>query len=458
MTARRNTAVIDIGKTNAKIVLVDNHRWQELAVIKRQNATLSGPPYPHFDLSALWRFILDGLEEMQQSHGIDAIVVTTHGASAVLIDKSGDLAVPMLDYEHSGPDALAADYDAVRPPFSETGSPRLPLGLNVGAQLYWLFRTVDGLFEHTDRILTYPQYWAFRLTGIAATEPTSLGCHTDLWCPQKGGFSSLVETQGWLTKMAPVHSAGETLGPLLPEICRATGIAADVPVICGIHDSNASLVPHLHARKPPFSVVSSGTWVIVMSVGGRQVQLAPDRDTLINVNAFGEPVPSARFMGGREHELVLGGRAASCTDDDLQHVLDNGIMLLPAVENRSGPFQGRKSAWIGDEDDLTDGWRFAALSFYLAGMTAVCLEMVGARGETVVEGPFSKNRAYCTMLAAATRRDVVAVSGTGTSVGAAMLRDPGSQAGTGGIARYDPGDSSLNHYADKWLQETLHRV
>ena len=455
MPARGNTAVIDIGKTNAKIVLVDNHRWQELAVIKRQNATLPAPPYPHFDIAALWQFILDGLTELQQSHGVDAIVATTHGASAVLIDKNGDLAAPMLDYEHDGPDALAADYDAVRPAFSETGSPRLPLGLNVGAQLYWLFRTVDGLFERTHTILTYPQFWAYRLTGIAATEPTSLGCHTDLWCPQKAGFSSLVGTQGWLSKMAPVHRAGETLGPLLPEICQVTGISAEVPVICGIHDSNASLVPHLHARKPPFSVVSSGTWVIVMSIGGDQVQLAPGRDTLMNVSAFGEPVPSARFMGGREYELLLGGQTAACTDDDMQHVLDKSIMLLPAVENRSGPFQGRKSAWVGDEDSLTDGSRFAAVSFYLAGMTAVCLEMVGALGETVVEGPFSENRAYCAMLAAATGRDVVAVSGTGTSVGAAMLCGAGSQPGTSGIARYDRGNGSLKRYADNWLQQTL---
>jgi L-fuculokinase len=29
----------------------------------------------------------------------------------------------------------------------------------------------------------YPQYWAWRLCGAAASEATSLGCHTDLWHP-----------------------------------------------------------------------------------------------------------------------------------------------------------------------------------------------------------------------------------------------------------------------------------
>ena len=36
-----------------------------------------------------------------------------------------------------GRSSCAADYDAVRPPFAETGTPRLPIGLNLGAQLFW---------------------------------------------------------------------------------------------------------------------------------------------------------------------------------------------------------------------------------------------------------------------------------------------------------------------------------
>ena len=34
----------------------------------------------------------------------------------------------------------------------------------------------------------YPQYWAYRLTGVLANEVTSLGCHTDLWNYRAGGF------------------------------------------------------------------------------------------------------------------------------------------------------------------------------------------------------------------------------------------------------------------------------
>ena len=31
----------------------------------------------------------------------------------------------------------------VRPPFAETGTPRLPVGLNLGAQLFWQQKTLS---------------------------------------------------------------------------------------------------------------------------------------------------------------------------------------------------------------------------------------------------------------------------------------------------------------------------
>ena len=76
--------------------------------------------YPHFDTRSLWAFILDSLGALNRQKPIDAICVTTHGATAALLDADGGLALPILDYEHDGPDTLAADYDAVRPPFAES--------------------------------------------------------------------------------------------------------------------------------------------------------------------------------------------------------------------------------------------------------------------------------------------------------------------------------------------------
>ncbi len=52
------------------------------------------------------------------------------------------------------------------------------------------------------------------------------------------------------------------------------------------------------------SVVSTGTWVVSFAVGGDLEGLDPKRDTLANVDAYGRAVPSARYMGGREFDMM----------------------------------------------------------------------------------------------------------------------------------------------------------
>lgn len=448
-----NIAVIDIGKTNAKLALVDRVTLNEVSVVTRPNAVLPGPPWPHFDLEGHWRFILDGLRDFHASHGIDAISITAHGASCVLLDADGALAAPMLDYEHPGPDEMADVYNHLRPPFSDTGSARLAGGLNVGAQLHWMFAQDPDLRDRTAQILTYPQYWAHRLTGVASTERTSLGCHTDLWSPDRDTFSALVGALGIENKFAPVRMASDVLGPITSQVAAHTGLPADTPVTCGIHDSNASLLPHLMTRKPPFSVISTGTWVIVMTIGATAPNLDADRDTLVNVNAYGDPTPSARFMGGREFETLVEGVSITPNAADAEAVLREQVMLLPAIAATTGPFKGRVSQWLPSEPPPGTGLRSLAVSYYLALMTSECLRLTGHQGDIVVEGPFAANPDYLDMMSVASGCTVLATgNATGTSQGAARLVE--------GIGRRKPectprqpkgSDALLRDYAERWM-------
>ena len=412
-------AVIDIGKTNAKVLVVDLASGTEDTVARMPNAVLSSGPYPHHDAEALWQFIVDGLGRVG---AVRAISITTHGASAALVDAVGDLALPVLDYEHAGPGDLAADYAAMRPDFAETGSPRLPGGLNLGAQIHWQARTFPEAFARTRHILTLPQYWSFRLTGVAASEATSLGCHTDLWNPFQRSFSTLVERQGWRGLFPDVLGPGAVLGPILPAIAAATGLPPDTPVLSGIHDSNASLVPWL-GTDGPRAVLSTGTWMIVMALRGRKVPLDPRRDVLVNVNARGEPVPTARFMAGREVDEITGGQIVTPPPEVEQAVLVGRQMVLPTLHPDTGPFPGLGLGWA-DKPGTPEGVT-AAASFYAALMGAECLSLTGAAGEIIVEGPFAANQGFLRMLATASGRPVIAAgAGAGTGLGAALLAGP----------------------------------
>lgn len=456
----RHVAVIDIGKTNAKLALVDTSDLSEIAVVTRPNAVVEGPPYPHFDVDTIWAFLLNALGTFHEEHGIDAISVTTHGASGALIAADGTLAAPILDYEHTGPHAVAEAYDALRPAFEETGSPRLPMGLNLGAQIHWQLQQDSTLLDRTASIVTYPQYWGHRLTGVLACDVSSLGCHTDLWSPFEDRYSALVDRLGIRHKMAQSRKSADILGPVRPEVAKQTGLSPDTPVHCGVHDSNASLLPHVMQNDPPFSVISTGTWVIAMTVGGPIDALDPSRDALVNVNALGAPVPSARFMGGREFEIIRDGHSEVFDAVALSTVANQGPLLLPAVVPESGPFQGRIHRWIGPEPEQGTPERTAALSFYLAMMTAECLSLTSHRGTIIVEGPFAANAGYCAMLSAATGCPVEAAdSVTGTSQGAALLAiGHGATPTRPKAKRYIPEDcAKYAAYANRWREAVLRR-
>lgn len=410
MAAPRFIAVFDIGKTNAKLVIHDLSRGTDLFVASQPNMVLTDGPYPHFDAERLWSFLLESLTEAAKRQRVDALSITTHGAAAALVDGDG-LVLPILDYESSLPDEITDEYERLRSEFRESFSPSLPGGLNLGRQLFWLQRRFPDAFTNARHILTYPQYWAWRLSGVAASEATSLGCHTDLWAPAAATFSTLVDRAGWRAKFPPLRSAFDALGPLSAEIAARVGLGARaIPVHCGIHDSNASLLPHILARPAPLSVVSTGTWIIALAVGGSLSGLDADHDTLANVDALGRPVPSARFMGGRTYDLLTDRNSTGPTKAEIDRVLQNSILVLPS------------GGWSLDPSTLSPGERTAAASLHCALMTVEMLNRLRADGPTIVEGPFARNGLFLQALAALTQNPILASdSATGTSAGAARL-------------------------------------
>ena len=454
MTRPRFIGVIEISKTEARVASVDLDARTAIAARTLPGSVLHGAPYPHFDTEATWAFVCDSLAELNREHPLDALSVAAHGACAALVDETGALSLPVLDYEYPGPETLLAEYNSVRPDWLESFTPRLPDGLNLGAQLFWQARCFPEPFARTKWILPYPQYWSYRLTGVPSSETTSLGCHTDLWNFQTDLYSSLVMRQEWLEKMPDVHAASDILGTTAAEVSKRLGLARPLPVCAGMNAANASLLAHQLNRDKPFAVVSTGTWVVVYAPGGDLEHLNPARDTLANIDALGRHVPSARFMGGREFEALTGGVSITPSQKAIARVLAARIMLLPSVTEGSGPFPHSKARWTTPQADLDSETLYTVVSFYLALMTAECLALTGAEGDIVVEGPFARNECFVAMLGAAAGRAVEpnTANASGAILGAAMLArmEPDIEAAT--AAPRQP-SALMAAYARAWRAE-----
>jgi L-fuculokinase len=448
----RCIAVFDVGKTNMKVVVFDA-AGKVVAERAHPNSPLPPDakwPYLKLDTEGAGAFLIGALKELGAQFPIEAISISAHGAAGVLVGDK-DAALPAVDYEFDIDGDVAADYEKVRPPFDETKSPNLTRGLNLGKQVFYLQRRYPAEFGAARALLGYPQYWSWRLSGVAATEFTAMGAHTDLWRPYDGRPSSMVDKLGWRRLFPPMRKAWDTLGILKPEVAAATGLAPDVRVICGAHDSNAALVPHLISRRDPFTVISTGTWVIIMAVGGKGA-LDPKADMLANVDVRGEPTPTARFMGGREFAVLAGDAPADADEADIARVIASGALALPAFSDQGGPFAARKGI-IQGETPTAPKARAALATLYSALMTAHMLRRIEAPGDLIVEGGFARSPAFAAVLARLMghRRVVVAPMSAGAAAGAAMLARWGEAHPP---PRLEPapvwGLSGLEAYQDRW--------
>jgi L-fuculokinase len=421
MNRPRVTAVFDVGKSTVRLCATDD-RGVAMLSLERPNLVRLGPPYPHFDVDDLFAWLMRGLTEIAREFEVHSIVPVSHGACAALI-KDEQLALPVLDYEFDGVGEIDSEYESIARDFAHTASPRLPAGLNLGRQLFWQHRNYPAEFSLAI-IIPYPQYWAWRLCGVRAWEATSLGCHTDLWAPREDDFSAFAKATGWDSRFGSRVSAWTALGPPRAEILSATGLSPTCAVLAGIHDSNASYLAHRATREDPFCVVSTGTWIVMMAHRGSLDALDPRRDTLANVDAFGNPVPTARFMGGREYAAICGEDALRTNPlvEDLQAVLASGTLAIPSFSDQGGPFPACAGKIEGRVPAMPRQ-RAALAAMYCALMTDYCLDMLDARGDIIVEGQFAANEAFASALAGLRAPQPVLRSfdETGTLRGGAIL-------------------------------------
>ena len=401
-------AVLDVGKTSAKLTVTDGatgaETWQAERLALARNGQL--------DVGGIAGWLESSLGTVPARQRMHAIVPVTHGSAAVFLGEDGAvLAAP--DYEDPAHNAFDAEYDALRDPFETTLSAPLPQGQNLGRQIHALARSRPALFAQVRHILPYPQYWAYALGGVMASEVTSVGAHTDLWLPREARFSPLATSQGWAALFPPLRAAGDVLGPIRPDLAAKLGLDPACQVWCGLHDSNASYLCHRARRAGPFAVVSSGTWTIVMSAAADLSRLDPARDMLANVDVFGVPVGTARFIGGREFAAIAGSDPAQPTPAGITEALEQGAMALPSFGS-GGPFQGREGRLAGPPPrDATA--RASLATLYVALMTDVVLDLMGVRGDVIVDGPLAVNPLFTPLLAAL--RPVCTVLATGHRAG-----------------------------------------
>jgi len=426
-------AVLDVGKTNKKILIFD----EQLRIVDEVYASIAADESAPVHIervqdSADW--FLDQLPALAARHDIRAVSVTTHGATCVYLDEAGELAFPVVAYTtdpgQEFSDRFYARCGDARALHERLATPDMGALACLAKGIAFAQEYYGDEFQRVATILGFPQYFSFLLTGKAGAETTYMGCHSYLWDFAAGKHSDVLDALGIRALMpTPVRHAVDVLGTVAPDVAARTGLGTDVVVTHGIHDSNASLLPFLIQNDEPFVLNSTGTWCVMMCPAENATLTAAEMDAgaFCNCDANGHPVKTGVVMAGAEHDRwwrIISERTGATEIPEfdaalVQSVLDAAdTFILPGVMPGTGPFPVCKSAVQESGSrfamaDIASGATgpdcfasaeraYAVLCCALAMLSCEELLAVGTYDgmPIYVEGGFRKNAAYQALLAA----------------------------------------------------------
>lgn len=453
-------AVFDIGKTNVKLVIASAD-GRPLETVSRPNPVRPGPPYRHHDVEALEEWLLDCLRSAGERHAIEAIVACGHGSGGLLIGQDGAL-MPMIDYEQAPPPGLDDAYRIAAGGFRERGSSIMLGTTHLARQMLWLERDWPEIVADASAYVALPQYWAWRLSGVLASEVTSLAAQSHLWCTPDKRFASIVQARSWARLMPPMRPAWTTLGPLKPGYAACTGLPAATRVLNGIHDSSANLYRYQAAGLSDMTVVSTGTWIVPIS-DRHGTGFDQERPGLCcNADVHGNELPGLLVMGGREFGAVAGEAQGPASLAMLERIVGTETMALPFFGPDDCLFPGTALTGHIEGGLAQDGSaRFTLAVIYTALLTDCCLDLIDT-ATVVLDGNFVRDPLYGRIIAALRpgRRVLVNPDAFGTIAGAALLAGHETRSGPVPLEleRPEPIDiPGLAAYASAWRERANRR-
>jgi len=295
-------AIFDVGKTNKKLFLFDEHYQIVFERSARFLETVDEDGDPCENLESLRLSVFDSLHEVfrREEFAIKAVNFTSYGASFVYIDEAGRPVAPLYNYLKSFPaelqQRLYEDYGGVEQFSLDTASPALG-SLNSGLQLLRIRETKADVFKKMKYALHLPQYLSFLISGKVCTDMTSIGCHTALWDFNLSDYHRWVRDSGLEDKFAPILQGDA--------VFDSTFLGSEFKVGIGLHDSSSALIPYLLNFHEPFVLISTGTWCISLNPFNDSPLTEEElkKDCLFYLSYTGSPVKASRLFAGYEHEV-----------------------------------------------------------------------------------------------------------------------------------------------------------
>ncbi len=252
---------------DGKMMLEEVYRFENN--LQKKNGSLC------WDTDHLFASIVEGMKACKQAGKIPTTMgIDTWAVDFVLLDEQGNRlgdTVGYRDRRTEGMDRLAEQTLSFEDLYARTGIQKQLF--NTLYQLLAVKKANPQLLEQAKRFLMIPEYFNFRLTGVAKNEYTNatstamVNAHTKTW------DTELMNLYGIPTHLfGDLAMPGETVGNLLPELREQVGFDCTV-ILPATHDTGSAFLA-VPAQNDTSVYISSGTWSL-LGVENKQAITTP---------------------------------------------------------------------------------------------------------------------------------------------------------------------------------------
>ncbi len=316
-----------------------------------------------------------------------------------------------------------------------------PNPVHLATRLRWLATTQDELWREASCVLGIGEYFAARLSGEAAAEPSQASASVLLNLASRDWAWNLIDDLNFPRELFPaVRVAGSPLGHVTDEAASALGLTPGTPVIIGAGDTHAALLA-AGVVEPGQIGICAGSTAPLMGVletpridpDGRlwvEPHIIPGRSVVeSNAGGVGEALEwFARLLFRDEiypmdhlfanaAEARLGSRGVLSTLGP--QVMDGKSLAFPLGRIHLTPFSLIDTA--ADRADLARGVVEGIAYGLRANAEQIIAHMGTVPEEIVITGGLARNTFFTQLLSDVLNRPVAVAKGEQTTaLGAAL--------------------------------------
>jgi sugar (pentulose or hexulose) kinase len=348
MRSSQNIIAIDLGNSSGRVVLGQwNGSTGALHEIYRfPNEAKEEGGHVVWDIERIWQEVLKGLRIAAAETGgrVESVGLDCWGAEYLLVDDAGNLIGPA--YTLRDPRQVRAMERAF------TILPRKRIYKITGIQVMPI-NALYGLLAHLEESpeewkktrfwLGTPEYFLFRMTGVAVAEYTNAPNSQLVDAASKSWSHEICEAFGLsLDRFPPIVPPGTILGSLRAAIASEVGLSNVKVIAPACHDTGSAVaaIPYPH---DDLAFISSGTWSLVGTV--LREPLISEQGYKFNITNEGGVGNTIRFLRN-----VIG---LWLLQEALREWKEQGLQVSPAGLAEQCMDTAMEGPWFDVSEDKT---------------------------------------------------------------------------------------------------------